>query len=68
MYKSGDICEEESLFPIIATQTGMGVLVFMVLTMGFEFCIGMCVCDWNCNLHDSGLFGFEELAVHINFV
>ena len=41
--KSNDICEEKSLFPLIATPTGMGVLVFMVLTMGFEFCIGMCV-------------------------
>ena len=43
MSKSNDICEEKSLFPLIATPTGMGVLVFMVLTMGFEFCIGMCV-------------------------
>ena len=43
VYKSGDICEEKSLFLVIAMQTGMEVLVFMVLTMGFEFCIGMCV-------------------------
>ena len=41
--KSNDICEEKSLFPLFAIQTGMGVLVFMVLTMGFEFCIDLCV-------------------------
>ena len=41
--KSNDICEEKSLFLLIAMQTGMEVRVFMVLTMGFEFCIGMCV-------------------------
>ena len=43
MSKSNDICEEKSLFLVIAMQTGMGVLVFMVLTMGFEFCIDLCV-------------------------
>ena len=43
MYKSNDICEEKSLFLLIATPTGMKVLVFMVLTMGFEFCIDLCV-------------------------
>ena len=43
VYRSSDICEEKSLFLLIAMPTGMGVLVFMVLTMGFEFCIDLCV-------------------------
>ena len=51
-----------------AILTSVVVFVFMVLTLGFGFCVDLCVNDWNCNLHDSGLFGFQELAVYISLM